>query len=134
MAYCSRHNKAFSEEMRCDECIAERQKALMCSTHDRFLDDLGACDKCVGEQKKNPIDATVTIEKERKEITEEPPHYKQGKIQVSDFIEDQELPWPASNIIKYICRFRHKGDPLGDLYKAREYIERQIKLVEREGK
>ena len=134
MAYCIRHKESFLGRLRCKRC-AELGifDNLICSVHDTPTDEDGSCDKCLAEQKKNPIDATITIEKERKEITEHPPHYNQGKIGVSDFIEDQKLPWPAANIIKYICRYRYKGDALGDLYKAKEYLERQIKLVEREG-
>jgi hypothetical protein len=148
---CLEHQIIFNIEDGCRRCIKEQQNKeavqriedtygikptmrKICNIHGRLFDDDGSCDECLAEQKKNPIEATVTIEKHRKEITERPPHYNQGKIEVSDFIEDQDLPWAAENVIKYICRYRYKGDPMGDLMKAEEYIKRQIRLVEREGK
>ncbi|MFQ5737366.1 MAG: DUF3310 domain-containing protein, partial [Thermodesulfobacteriota bacterium] len=59
-----------------------------------------------------------------------PPHYTQGKIEVIDFIEDQGLGYPDGNVVKYVCRHRHKGTPLADLKKARWYLDRLIKRVE----
>lgn len=59
-----------------------------------------------------------------------PKHYTQGKIEVLDFIIDQNLPYLGGNIVKYICRYRHKGSPVQDLKKARFYLDR---LIEEEG-
>jgi len=55
-----------------------------------------------------------------------PKHYTRGKIEVWDFIIDQNLPYLAGNVIKYICRYRYKGTGLEDLHKAREYIDKLI--------
>ena len=55
-----------------------------------------------------------------------PAHYTQGKIEVWDFIEDQQLGFLAGNVIKYVCRYRHKGNPKQDLLKARAYLDRLI--------
>ena len=33
-----------------------------------------------------------------------PSHYNKGKIEVWDFIQDQELDFFEGNIVKYICR------------------------------
>ena len=44
-----------------------------------------------------------------------PSHYQRGKIQVWDFIADQELDFFAGNVIKYVCRAGHKdqeGEPV----------------------
>ena len=145
MAYCTKHVRAFSEEDGCSKCIAEKESVplakqatekdydfhnLECSKHKITLTAKGECVDCTKETFADITDAAV--KEERKELTEHPPHYNFGEIEVSDFIEDQELPWPAANVLKYICRFRHKGDPLGDLYKAKEYLERQIRLTESE--
>ena len=51
-----------------------------------------------------------------------PPYYNRGKIQVWDFIRDQELNYHLGNVIKYVCRAGHKGDPLEDLDKAIHYL------------
>ena len=58
-----------------------------------------------------------------------PSHYTRGKIEVIDFIEDQQLPYHLGNVIKYIARAGHKGDKLEDLQKARWYLDRYINEV-----
>lgn len=58
-----------------------------------------------------------------------PTHYTRGKIEVLDFIEDQELGYHLGQIIKYVCRAGHK-DPatyVEDLSKANFYLQRAIK-------
>lgn len=59
-----------------------------------------------------------------------PSHYTKGKIEVWDFIIDQQLGYCAGNAIKYICRAKHKGKEKEDLMKAKEYIEKLIKGLE----
>ena len=58
-----------------------------------------------------------------------PSHYTQGKIEVLDFILDQDLPYLAGNIVKYICRYRFKNG-VEDLQKAEFYLKRLIKELE----
>jgi len=57
-----------------------------------------------------------------------PPHYNRGKIEVIDFIEDQELNFSLGNALKYLCRAGAKPgvEALEDLRKARWYLEREI--------
>ena len=54
-----------------------------------------------------------------------PAHYTQGKIEVLDFILDQDLPYLPGQVIKYICRYRFKNG-LEDLQKAEFYLKRLI--------
>tara|TARA_R110002167_G_scaffold329796_1_gene536471 strand:+ start:1004 stop:1285 length:282 start_codon:yes stop_codon:yes gene_type:complete len=61
-----------------------------------------------------------------------PSHYKQGKIEVIDFIIDQKMDYLTSNIAKYICRWRFK-DGVCDLKKARWYLEKLIEQQEEGG-
>tara|TARA_R100000656_G_scaffold117102_1_gene90372 strand:+ start:62 stop:394 length:333 start_codon:yes stop_codon:yes gene_type:complete len=61
-----------------------------------------------------------------------PSHYKQGDIEVIDFIIDQKMDYLTSNICKYICRWRFK-DGLCDLKKARWYLDKLIKQEEGRG-
>ena len=71
-----------------------------------------------------------TIELPKKEdVINHPSHYTRGKIEVIDFIEDQQLPYHLGNVIKYIARAGYKGDKLEDLKKARWYLDRYIKGV-----
>ena len=59
-----------------------------------------------------------------------PSHYNQGCIEVIDAIEDWGLNFSEGNVIKYVARHRHKGEPLEDLKKARWYLERLILTLE----
>ena len=63
------------------------------------------------------------------DVINHPSHYTRGKIEVIDFIEDQQLPYHLGNVIKYIARAGCKGDKLEDLKKARWYLDRYIKGV-----
>jgi hypothetical protein len=61
-----------------------------------------------------------------------PAHYKDGKIEVIDYIEDKKLGFCLGNAVKYISR-AGKKDPnkeIEDLQKALWYIERRIKELE----
>ena len=56
-----------------------------------------------------------------------PKHYKQGKIEVIDFILDQKMGYLESNILKYICRYKLKNG-LEDLKKAQWYLNKLIEV------
>lgn len=62
-----------------------------------------------------------------------PSHYNQGKIEVIDFIEDQNLGFHDGSAVKYICRHQHKGKPIEDLEKAIWYLQRLVDLYRRGG-
>lgn len=57
-----------------------------------------------------------------------PKHYNTGKIEVIDFIEDQNLNFSLGNAVKYISRAGKKSEKtyIEDLKKAIWYIEREI--------
>lgn len=55
-----------------------------------------------------------------------PAHYTRGKIEVCDFILDQQLVYCLGNVVKYVTRADHKGKPLEDLKKAAWYLNREI--------
>ena len=58
-----------------------------------------------------------------------PSHYNTGKIEVIDFIEDQNLNFNLGNAVKYISR-AGKKDPKKfreDLEKAIWYLNRELK-------
>lgn len=71
---------------------------------------------------------TVELPKQE-DVINHPSHYTRGKIEVIDFIEDQQLPYHLGNVIKYIARAGYKGDKLEDLKKARWYLDRYINEV-----
>ena len=59
-----------------------------------------------------------------------PAHYTQGTIEVLDFILDQKFGYLDGQVIKYLCRYRHKGKPLEDLRKAEFYLKRLIQQLD----
>jgi hypothetical protein len=59
-----------------------------------------------------------------------PSHYTAGKIEVCDFILDQQLNFCLGNVVKYVSRADHKGKPLEDLKKAAWYLNREIQRRE----
>ncbi len=65
-----------------------------------------------------------------------PSHYTFGKYETIQVIEDWKLPYHLGNAVKYISRAGRK-DPtktIEDLKKARWYLNRYIKLLQKEAK
>lgn len=103
------------------------------------------CPECLPKYSKVPKKKEVAVEPVAQTIEEQevktielpktedvinhPSHYTRGKIEVIDFIEDQQLPYHLGNVIKYVARAGHKGDKLEDLKKARWYLDRYINEV-----
>ena len=52
-------------------------------------------------------------------------HYASMKIQPSEFINKNNLPFAEGNAIKYLCRHKQKGQEQ-DLLKAKHYIDMAI--------
>ena len=69
-----------------------------------------------------------------KEEINHPKHYNKGKIEVIDAIAEWDLNFCMGNVIKYVARYKHKDDSLGDLKKARWYLEYEIRKLEEEQK
>ena len=63
---------------------------------------------------------------EYKSKIEHPDHYTLGGIETWDFIEAKKLNYNLGNVVKYVTRCDHKGDPIEDLQKARQYLDREI--------
>lgn len=82
----------------------------------------------VAQTTEEPEVKVVEVPK-NEDVINHPSHYTRGKIEVIDFIEDQQLPYHLGNVIKYIARAGYKGDKLEDLKKARWYLDRYIKGV-----
>ena len=54
-------------------------------------------------------------------------HYKDMPIQPIEFITKNGLGFCEGNVIKYVCRYKHKNGK-EDLLKARHYIDLLIEL------
>lgn len=70
------------------------------------------------------------------DVVDHPSHYTTGKIETIEYIEDKltlEMleGYFIGNIIKYVSRYRHKNG-VEDLKKARWYLDRMIKNLEKE--
>ena len=63
------------------------------------------------------------MDKEQTTDNINPNHYKQGNIQVIDFILDQKLTYVEGNVIKYVSRYKFKNG-LEDLKKAQWYLNK----------
>ena len=56
-----------------------------------------------------------------------PTYYKQGKVEVWDFVNEQGLDFFGGNVIKYLCRYKRKNG-LEDLMKAKRYLDKLIEV------
>ena len=90
----------------------------------------------VPKKKEEDVEQTIVeevtqiiTETKKEDVINHPSHYTRGKIEVIDFIEDQQLPYHLGNVIKYIARAGYKGDKLEDLKKARWYLDRYIERL-----
>lgn len=52
---------------------------------------------------------------------------------VLDVIEDWNLPFHESQVIRYVARAKRKGNELQDLKKAEFYLRRKIAILEGSG-
>lgn len=52
----------------------------------------------------------------------DPEHYNKHQIQPINFIIANKLNFCEGNVIKYICRYKHKNG-IEDLKKAKQYID-----------
>ena len=86
------------------------------------------------ENKKIPMwlrDEDKTYENEN---VNAPQHYLHGKKETIDVINDcmtgdEFHGYLKGNILKYVSRYKFKGEPLEDLQKASWYLNRLIKEV-----
>lgn len=81
------------------------------------------CERC------NTVFVTMsTFQSHECFIISHPAHYTRGKIEVIDFIEDQQLGYHLGQVIKYVCRagFKDASTRKQDLQKAEWYLKREI--------
>ena len=76
----------------------------------------------------NPgLNALFGLEYKKPDLVNHPPHYRDGGIEVIDFIEAKDLNFRLGNAVKYISRAGKKAtDPVQDLEKAAWYLKREI--------
>ena len=84
----------------------------------------------------NLEESETTQPTENSSVTKyDPQHYQRGRIEVWDFIVDQQLDFLAGNVIKYICRAGHKDQEseIDDWLKVKAYVDRKIKALTTDG-
>ena len=71
--------------------------------------------------------------KEEEDMVNSPAHYNKAGIETIDMIEsvtgDGFEAYLQGNILKYVCRYRYKDNPVEDLGKARWYLNRLIETI-----
>jgi hypothetical protein len=80
----------------------------------------------------NSEESETTQPIENSSVTKyDPQHYQRGRIQVWDFIVDQQLDFLAGNVIKYICRagYKDQESEIDDWLKVKAYVDRKIKAL-----
>lgn len=80
------------------------------------------------------LDDTIAPQGGEKPLHDEvqsPTWYTQGNIECLDYILAKEFGFLAGQVIKYVTRYKRKGQPVRDLEKARFYLN---KLIERGGR
>lgn len=60
------------------------------------------------------------------DVITRPEHYAATAIEPLDVIEDWGLNFALGNVVKYVRRADLKGQPILDLEKARQYLDREI--------
>ena len=65
-------------------------------------------------------------------------HYLHGKKETIDVIrdcmtDDEYHGYLKGNVLKYVSRYKFKGEPLEDLQKAQWYLDRLVKEVNSNG-
>lgn len=119
----------------CPECLPKYSKVPKKKKEvDGTLANMAAKRKEVDVTLANMVANTleepeVKVVELKEDVINHHSHYTRGKIEVIDFIEDQQLPYHLGNVIKYIARAGYKGDKLEDLKKARWYLDRYINEV-----
>ena len=93
-----------------------------------FPDEYTAIPQYLSEPKSGRTGWTNSSERSK----QNPDHYQLGKIQVWDFIIDQDLDFVLGNVVKYVCRAGTKpGESrLDDLLKAQAYINKAIESTD----
>ena len=82
-----------------------------------------------------PFSISSAIENEvKRDNVNAPAHYLHGRKETIDVIsdcmtDDEYHGYLKGNILKYVSRYKFKGEPLEDLQKAHWYLNRLIQEV-----
>lgn len=74
----------------------------------------------------------VLVEEPTKDNIVNPAHYTTTKISALDVVNDWDLGFYLGNTIKYIKRYKLKGNPIQDLKKGIQYMQLLVDKLEKE--
>ena len=84
-----------------------------------------------GPRWESGLERAVRAQGEATSVTS-PAYYRRGGIEVDDAIQAWGLSYRLGSVLGYIVRAGHKTpDPLDDLRKAREFLDREIRMHEK---
>ncbi len=92
---------------------------------------LDAIEKVVNAHVKLPKRNNEVFKPNTPDMVENPPHYTVTELQPWDVVRTWDLNFFLGNAVKYIARHAHKGNPLEDLKKARQYLDKEIEHWEK---
>lgn len=139
---CNRKFLAKKDEQYCKQCAKDELMAILNKPKDNQPEKVDESTPVIS--KKETAESCITVDADSvkdlcittdvkpisiSNMVDHPAHYNKGKIEVIDFIEDQQLPFHLGNVVKYIARAGSKCDKLEDLKKARWYLDRYINEV-----
>ena len=103
----------------------------------KMIDAIKSTSKRYEPEQQNVYVPIKDADSYMKDEVNHPEHYTKGKIEVFDALDDWSeagmIGYCVSNVIKYLTRYRSKGNPLQDLKKARWYLDREIEKYEQKG-
>ena len=83
--------------------------------------------------RKKSKEAQANMQSDNLDMVNSPAHYNKAGIETIDMIEsvtgDGFEAYLQGNILKYVCRYRYKDNPVEDLGKARWYLNRLIETI-----
>ena len=112
-----------------DKGVAPKDIATKLKVKPNYVYQVKWNNKAKKKKKDDSVEQLDWIEYDvykRKNKIEHPDHYTLGGIETWDFIEAKQLNYNLGNVVKYVTRCDHKGDPIEDLQKARQYLDREI--------
>jgi hypothetical protein len=86
----------------------------------------------------NSTDSSKFLE-EKDDPVNSPSHYNMLSIEAIDIIEmsmtrEEFLGYLKGNVLKYVIRYKHKGNPRQDLSKALWYLTKLEETIKEKGK
>ncbi len=106
----------------------DREEIPACKSEEEFMID--EFENEGGAVVSYSFDVSYGIEED--DTITNPQHYNTGDIECIDAIkasltEEEFSGYLKGNILKYVCRYKHKGMPLKDLMKSEWYLQKLIK-------